>query len=156
MSSRKFSVKPPTGYQRHHVIPVNIMRRRSFARLFDVIAIAGFNPHCFLNNGYLLPATDEMSAETGLPLHRGPHRQYDDLIAECLDQIWLQVTTKQIPASPVAIMTHVSDLQGQIRRSLGPNARIRLNQNDPRQIESHLLRLEGTIQQLNWKQLLAG
>lgn len=156
MSSWKFSVKPPTGYQRHHVIPVNIMRRRSFAQLFEVIAIAGFNPHCFLNNGYLLPATDEMSAETGLPLHRGPHRHYDDLIAECLDLIWLQVTTKQIPANPIAIMTCVSDLQGRIRRSLGPNAWIRLNHNDPRQIDSHFIHLDSNMHHINWKQLLAG
>jgi hypothetical protein len=155
MSSWKVSVERPTGFQRHHVIPVNVMRRRSFAKLFDLIATAGFDPNCFLNNGFLLPATEEKSAETGLPLHRGPHRQYDDLISECLNMIWLEVLTNRVPANPVAIMTRVSDLQGQIRRSLGPNAQIRLNQHDPRHVERQSSLLDANIRQIDWDLLLA-
>jgi hypothetical protein len=155
MSSWKLSTNPPIGYQRHHLIPVNIMRSSAFSKLFALIEQAGFNPHCFLNNGFLLPATEKESAQTGLPLHRGPHRQYDDLIAKSLNVIWLAVLTKQIPANPVTIMIHVSDLQGQIRRSLGPNAPIRLNQHDPRQVQSQQLFLDESIQRINWRQWLA-
>lgn len=155
MSSWKVAGDTRAGYQRHHLIPVNIIRNHAFAKLFASVAAAGFNPHCFLNNGFLLPATEIESARTGLPLHRGPHRQYDDLIAECLNMIWLAVLMGHIPASPVSIMTHVSDLQGRVRRSLGPSARIKLNQNDPRGVGGHLCLLDDNLKQLNHALLLA-
>lgn len=155
MSSWKFVENRQAGYQRHHIIPVNIIRSHAFAKLFASVASAGFNPHCFLNNGFWLPATETESALTGLPLHRGPHRQYDGLIAECLNAIWLAVLSGYIPANPVSIMTHVSDLQGRVRRSLGPSARIKLNQHDPRRVESHFCSLDYNLKQLNCALLLA-
>ena len=154
MSSWKFAEKQPTCYQRHHLIPVNIMRRPAFAKLFALIAHAGFNPHCLLNNGFLLPATEDGSARTGLPLHRGPHRQYDALIAERLSLIWLAALTGNIAATPVSTLTHISDLQGQIRRSLGPNAWIRLNQHDPRHVQSQPFFVDDWIKEINWERLL--
>ena len=155
MSSWKFTIYQPPGYQRHHLIPVNIMRSPAFAKLFGLIAQAGFNPHCFLNNGFLLPATEDKSSQTGLPLHRGPHRVYGALIAECLNMIRLAVLTRKIAANPVSILTHISDLQGQIRRSLGPNAWIRLNQHDPRAVQRQPFLLDVGIEQINLGLLLA-
>jgi A nuclease family of the HNH/ENDO VII superfamily with conserved AHH len=155
MSSWKYTTRQPPGYQRHHLIPVNIMRSAAFAKLFGLIAHAGFNPHCFLNNGFLLPATENESEQTGLPLHRGPHREYDELVAERLNIIWVAVLTGKIAANPISIMTHISDLQGQIRRNLGPNAWIRLNQHDPRHVQSQPFLHDEWIEQINWAQLLA-
>ena len=155
MSSRKFTTKQPRGYQRHHLIPVNIMRRASFAKLFGLIARAGFNPHCFFNNGFLLPATETESAQTGLPLHRGPHRIYDELVAERLNLIWLAVLAGNIAANPISILTHISDLQGQIRRNLGPNAWIKLNQHDPRHMQRQPFLLDEWMMRTDWTFLLA-
>jgi hypothetical protein len=154
MSAWKSTEKQPTGYQRHHLIAVNVMRSRAFAKLFTAIANAGFNPHCFLNNGFSLPSTEE-SAKTGLPLHRGPHRQYDEFIAECLNKIWLAVLIGHVPENPVLIMTYISDLQGEIRRSLGPDDWIRLNQHDPRNVQSQLFLTDDSIKHLDWVQILA-
>lgn len=147
--------RQPPGYQRHHLIPVNIMRSPAFAKLFGLIALAGFNPHCFVNNGFLLPATEDKSVQTGLPLHRGPHREYDVFVAECLNAIWLAVLSGDIAATPVSIMTHISDLQGQIRRSLRPNAWIKLNQHDPRVIRKQPFLLDNGIDRIDWNILLA-
>jgi hypothetical protein len=155
MSSWKSIENQKFGYQRHHLIPVNVIHSHAFAKLFALISGAGFNPHCFSNNGFSLPSTEIEAARTGLPLHRGPHRQYDDLIAQCLNVIWLAVLTGHIPANPVSIMIHVSDLQGRVRRNLGPNAWIKLNQHDPRDVEDHLYSLDDSLKQLNQALLLS-
>jgi hypothetical protein len=155
MSSWNFAGNQQPGYQRHHLLPINVIQSYAFRKLFSSIAAAGFKPHCFFNNGFLLPATEAESVKTGLPLHRGPHRQYDNLIAECLNMIWRAVLAGHIPANPVSIMTHISDLQGMLRRSLGPSASIKLNQHDPRSVESHLCSLDYTLKQMNHAHLLA-
>jgi A nuclease family of the HNH/ENDO VII superfamily with conserved AHH len=155
MSLGNFAGNQQPGYQRHHLIPVNIVQSYAFAKLFSFIAPAGFKPHCFLNNGHLLPATEVESVKTGLPLHRGPHRQYDDLIAECLNMIWLAALAGHIPATPVSLMTQISDLQGLLRRILGPSASIKLNQHDPRGVQSHLSSLDHDLKQMNHVHLLA-
>ncbi len=41
----------------------------------------------FRINGLLLPSTTDAALETGLPLHRGPHQAYNQLVAERVGQV---------------------------------------------------------------------
>ena len=41
----------------------------------------------FRANGLLLPATDDATLRTGMPLHRGPHRRYNELVIERVGRI---------------------------------------------------------------------
>ena len=41
----------------------------------------------FRRNGLLLPANDAAAIRLGLPLHRGPHHSYNELVFERVGQI---------------------------------------------------------------------
>lgn len=90
----------------------------------------------FTTNGVLLPGTESMARRIGGPLHRGPHREYNDLVITRVGQIagdW----DRQRSADPSAADGHawmrLSLLQKALRRRLlrPRTASIRLNRNDP-------------------------
>jgi hypothetical protein len=145
-----FSGNMTADFQRHHLIPVNVISRRCFAPLFSVIGSVGFDPRNFLSNGMLLPATEKMAEQTGLPLHRGPHARYDQLVAECLGAI----TDETVP-NAIAVYRRISELQGMLRRALQQDASLMLNRNDPRWVSNPLLKLDRDILQLGVAALLA-
>lgn len=149
-----FSGNVTTGYQRHHLIPVNVIRLRVFESLFDVVGPVGFDPRDFLSNGVLLPATDEMALKTGMPLHRGPHRHYDSLVAEYLDDISKDARCGKI-ASGISAFRRLAELQGTLRRALRHGATPMLNRNDPRGPIAGLTKLDYDIMQMNPVQLLS-
>lgn len=149
-----FSGNIAAGFQRHHLIPVNLIRRRTFAPLFSTIGSVGFDARNFLSNGLLLPATEKMAERTGLPLHRGPHGRYDTLVAECLGVIFNEVTENRIVCR-VEIHRRIADLQGLLRRALQQDASLMLNRNDPRAKISPLFKLDHDILQLGMATLLA-
>lgn len=131
MPSFEFSprLQPPTGYQRHHLIPLQIVRHRSFAAMFANLSDFGFRAHDFATNGVCLPACERIALETGLPLHRGPHRQYTQLVSEQIAFLF----GNQPQGNFVALMVGLSHLQGTLRRSLqGSHSMLLLNKRDPR------------------------
>lgn len=145
-----FTGNTRADFQRHHLIPVNLINTRTFARLFSNIVSVGFDARNFLSNGLLLPATEKMAEQTGLPLHRGPHGRYDQLVAECLGAI-----TNEATESSIAIYRRISELQGLLRRALQQDASLMLNRNDPRAASNPLLKLDHDILQLGVAALLA-
>lgn len=142
------------GFQRHHVIPVNIIGSSVFAGLFAVVAQVGFCPHSFVANGLLLPSTEAMAVQTGLPLHRGPHKHYDGLIAEGLDIIWLEMLRRQLTDN-VTVSRLLSEFVGHIRRTLQHDGTLLLNRNDPRGNHRPLSKLDADILRLGQADLLA-
>jgi len=56
------------------------MSQRCFGPMFSEIdrTCVGFDD--FRRNGLLLPATEAASVRTGRPLHRGPHRRYNEVV----------------------------------------------------------------------------
>jgi hypothetical protein len=132
------------GFQRHHLIPVNLIRSRCFAGLFSLVVQSGFAPHCFASNGMQLPATEAVAAATGLPLHRGPHPEYDALIAAHLSQIDRRLKLGRI-ATGMELLIQLSDLQGHLRRVLFAKASLRLNRRDPRRPDLALLSLDDDL-----------
>ncbi|HUQ13374.1 MAG TPA: AHH domain-containing protein [Novosphingobium sp.] len=73
--------------QRHHLLPRQLLQRRCFAALFERIGTGRVGFDDFRRNGLLLPANEAAALRTGLPLHRGPHRSYNELVIERVGQI---------------------------------------------------------------------
>jgi hypothetical protein len=70
------------GFHRHHLIPVEVVERPSLAIMFGHLRAIGFDPQDFGTNGMHLPCTEKMAMIFALPLHRGPHPQYNEMVAE--------------------------------------------------------------------------
>lgn len=69
------------GWQNHHLIPVAVFASSSFTPALELLAPLGFDPFDFNTNGVRLPATELTALTSGLPLHRGPHPRYSDLVS---------------------------------------------------------------------------
>jgi hypothetical protein len=69
------------GFHCHHIIPTSVVEKRSLARIFGRARSAGFDPEDFASNGMHLPSTERQAIAFRLPLHRGPHRRYNELVA---------------------------------------------------------------------------
>lgn len=54
----------------------------SLAVLFGHARSCGFNPNDFTTNGTHLPCTEKQAATFGLPLHRGGHPKYNEMVAD--------------------------------------------------------------------------
>lgn len=122
------------GLQRHHLLPRVLVRQACFARLLDVLGCrAGLDD--FRRNGMLLPATEGAAVRMGLPLHRGPHREYSEMARERLGEIeasWTVNCRRDGDAAGHAALRALADLQGSLRRSLlDPRRTFRLNASDP-------------------------
>jgi hypothetical protein len=77
----------PAGFQGHHLIPRAIANSGHFTNLFADLQNTGFDADDFVTNGIFLPGTEKEAQTCGLPLHRGPHPQYNALVAERVYQI---------------------------------------------------------------------
>ena len=83
----------------------------------------------------LLPANDDAAVRIGLPLHRGPHRDYNALVIERVGQIeasWA-LRNRQSPEQALEdALERLRLLQRALRRRLLAQRRpLRLNRNDP-------------------------
>lgn len=89
----------------------------------------------FRCNGLLLPANDHTAVRTGLPLHRGPHRQYNALVSERVGQIeagWAAVWRSAPDVALLEAYQRLELLQRALRRRLlDRQRRLQLNRRDP-------------------------
>ena len=96
--------------------------------------LVGFDD--FRRNGVLLPARDETAWRLGLPLHRGPHRDYNAMVSERVGQIearWAAHRTCAPVSAGEEALFRLALLQRALRRRLldPPGARLVLNRRDP-------------------------
>ena len=89
----------------------------------------------FRANGLLLPATEDATIRTGMPLHRGPHRQYNELVIERVGRIearWSQARLRDKQAALEEALLRLALLQSALRRRLlSERRRMILNRKDP-------------------------
>jgi hypothetical protein len=79
--------------QRHHVLPRQLLSVRCFRSFFAEAGRERIGFDDFRVNGLLLPATEEATQKTGMPMHRGPHRRYNEIVMERVGRIearWIQ------------------------------------------------------------------
>jgi hypothetical protein len=123
------------GMQRHHLLPRQLLSARCFARLFGRFEPEQIGFDDFRRNGLLLPCTEGAAVRIGLPLHRGPHRNYNAIVFERVGQIeagW-QARRSQAPSDALeeALMRLALLQQGLRRRLLADRRRLLLNRADP-------------------------
>ncbi|HEY8603278.1 AHH domain-containing protein [Tsuneonella suprasediminis] len=122
--------------QRHHILPLQMLSRRTFAAMLDRLGhtLIGFDD--FRRNGLLLPARDSAALRLSLPLHRGPHRHYNTLVMERVGQIearWSAYRTRSQNEADAEAVMRLALLQRALRRRLlnPPGRPFRLNRYDP-------------------------
>ncbi len=123
------------GLQRHHLLPRQVLSKHCFGTMFETIGTDKIGFDDFRANGLLLPATDEASLRTGMPLHRGPHRQYNELVMERVGRIeehWSQLHGKDSETALSEAIERLALLQSGLRRRLlSERRRMVLNRKDP-------------------------
>lgn len=124
------------GLQRHHLLPRQLLGDRGLMGLFDALGRDRFGFDDFRHNGLLLPANDQAVLRVRLPLHRGPHRLYNALVAERVGQVEAEWARQRLRAPEVALdhaAMRLDLLQRALRRRLlsDDRPRLRLNQRDP-------------------------
>lgn len=123
------------GLQRHHLLPRQLLSRRCFGTMFDRIGRSRIGFDDFCANGLLLPATEKATIRTGMPLHRGPHRRYNEVVIARVGRIeasWA-VARRQDDARAIEdALLRLRLLQAALRRQLlAQRRRVVLNRNDP-------------------------
>jgi hypothetical protein len=109
------------GLQRHHLLPLQLLHRDSFAALLDAVGCEAIGYHDFRFNGLLLPCDDDAAARFGLPLHRGPHNDYNAMVIERVGQIeraWSHRRLSQPDAAREEALFRLRLLQSGLRRRL--------------------------------------
>jgi hypothetical protein len=123
------------GMQRHHLLPRQLLSQLCFGAMFDVIGRAPVGFDDFRANGLLLPATDKATIRTGMPLHRGPHRRYNEVVMARggrIESRWSLARQRNDAAALAEALLRLHLLQGALRRQLlDQRRRVLLNRKDP-------------------------
>lgn len=137
---RSVNSKGKPGYnpalQRHHLIPRQVLSLTCFGKMFNSLPAdhPGFDD--FRSNGLLLPASGEACMQFGLPLHRGPHRVYNELVIERVGSIernWTESRQQSPDAALRQALMQLELLQRALRKRLLARDRpaMLLNRHDP-------------------------
>jgi len=123
------------GMQRHHLLPRQLLRQQGTARLLQAVGRDRLRFDDFRRNGLLLPATAGSALRIGLPLHRGPHRTYNELVSERVGQIeasWAHSRNRAPEVALTEALARLELLQRALRRRLlDQRRRLILSRNDP-------------------------
>lgn len=123
------------GLQRHHLLPRQVMQRGCFGTMFAVIGPQRLRFDDFRSNGLLLPATDQASVRTGMPLHRGPHRRYNEVVIArvgLIEQHWALARLHDPESALRTALWQLGLLQDALRRGLlSERRRLILHARDP-------------------------
>lgn len=104
--------------------------------MFDSLGRGRIGFDDFRRNGLLLPAREDAAQLLGLPLHRGPHRNYNELVFErvgVIEASWSRERLRQADRALDDTLFRLNLLQGALRqRLLRPLGRsLVLNRRDP-------------------------
>lgn len=123
------------GLQRHHLLPCQLLSRRCFGAMFDALGRERVRFDDFRANGMMLPAHGEAAVRMALPLHRGPHRDYNELVIERVGQVerdWSRLRGRAPEIALEQALMRLSLLQAALRRRLlEDRRRLVLNRRDP-------------------------
>lgn len=134
--NRRASPDHDPGLQRHHLLPRQLLGERCFGALFESVGRARIGFDDFRSNGLLLPANDAAALRFGLPLHRGPHRDYNALVIARVGQVEATWSARRAKSPELALqdaLMRLTLLQRALRRRLlDPlRRRLSLNRHDP-------------------------
>lgn len=140
------------GMQRHHLLPMQLLRQGGTAGLFKAVGRERLRFDDFRRNGLLLPATDRSALQVGLPLHRGPHRTYNELVSERVGQIEAGWAKSRSASPQVAVSDALARLQllqrALRRRLLDQRRRLLLSRKDPLGSGADFTELDALVDEL--------
>ena len=140
------------GMQRHHLLPMQLLRQVGTADLFRAVGRERLRFDDFRRNGLLLPATDRSALRVGLPLHRGPHRSYNELVSERVGQIEAGWSRHRCAMPRVAVCDAVIRLEllqrALRRRLLDQRRRLVLSSKDPLGSGTDFTELDALVDEL--------
>ena len=141
------------GMQRHHLLPRQLLSRRCFGPLFDEIGRVRIGFDDFRSNGLLLPANTTAALRIGLPMHRGPHRDYNALVLERVGQVESSWSALRLRAPEIALdeaVLRLKLLQKALRRRLLDPGRKRfaLSRFDPLGREADFTEMDAMVDAL--------
>jgi hypothetical protein len=123
------------GMQRHHLLPRQLLSASCFGAFFDRLGRDRVGFDDFRRNGLLLPSTERAALRVALPLHRGPHSQYNAMVLERIGQIeggWARRRLRGPDEALEDALMRLALLQRALRRRLlAERRRLRLNRSDP-------------------------
>ena len=139
--------------QRHHLLPRQVMVSRAFAPMFDQLGRKEVGFDNFRANGLLLPCSSSSALRTGLPLHRGPHRYYNELVAQRVGQIettWVRQSLGNATGARTHALMRLHLLQAALRRRLMQRERraLFLNRKDPFRAGVDFTELDAMVEML--------
>lgn len=121
--------------QRHHLLPRQLRNLPCFEPMFAELGIEAMGLEDFRRNGMLLPARERAALRLALPLHRGPHRAYSELVTQRVGQIerrWARARLRNPEAAVGEALMRLALLQRALRRRLlDTRRRLVLNRRDP-------------------------
>ena len=131
--NRRDAVGYQPGLQRHHLLPRQLLRRSCFARMIGRLGTGAIGFDDFRRNGLLLPSDESGALRTALPLHRGPHRQYNELVFERVGQIERRWSRAPGADGDREALERLALLQRALRRRLLSDRRpaVSLSRRDP-------------------------
>lgn len=122
--------------------------------MFDAIGRGRIGFDDFRRNGMLLPAREDAALRMALPLHRGPHRDYNAMVMERVGQIesgWASRKTSDPEGAIEQALLRLGLLQQALRRRLLDEARpYMLNRRDPGVRKPDFSELDALAEEL-WK-----
>lgn len=123
------------GMQKHHLLPLQLLSEDCFAPMFDAIGSKRSLFDDFRANGLLLPATEGAAISVGMPLHRGPHPNYNALVIARVGRIeegWSATRHADPLGALRETRIRLRLLQSALRRRLlDERRRLVLNSKDP-------------------------
>jgi len=133
--NRKQAPDYDPALQRHHLLPRQLLSQRCFGAMFESIGTRRVGFDDFRANGLLLPATEKRAASIGMPLHRGPHREYNAIVIErvgCIEHRWSYSRARVPQEALEEAIFRLALLQRALRtRLLAERRRMVLNRKDP-------------------------
>ncbi len=140
------------GLQRHHLLPRQLLSERCFGAMFAQVGLARIGFDDFRANGQLLPATEATTIRTGMPLHRGPHRRYNEVVIARVGRIearWSVARRQDEEAALGEALLRLQLLQTALRRQLlAQRRRVMLNRKDPLGTGYDFNELDGMVEAL--------
>lgn len=123
------------GLQRHHLLPRQLLSERCFGAMFAQVGLERVGFDDFRANGQLLPATEAATIRIGMPLHRGPHPRYNEVVIARVGRIearWSIARRHDGEAALAEALLRLHLLQAALRRQLlAQRRRVLLNRKDP-------------------------
>lgn len=139
--------------QRHHLLPRQLLGTRGLSGMFEQLGREHIGFDDFRRNGLLLPANISAALRVGLPMHRGPHRSYNAMVADRVGQIeaaWSRRVERCSGQANGEAMLRLDLLQRALRRRLlhGGQGRLTLNRKDPFRSGQDFTELDAMVDQL--------